>query len=178
MTQKQQFEDILERAGFTKIRTEFDGDTGWEYRKMGWYADVINYTSGSEVWMIGAGLKDRKGYPGGFRYHEPAELEEELSKYRLKTVRILRHNLSKMAAIPVGNGKYEIRVQEFAQPHTQTEAMGVTDDVNDWLDAHPVTSEVGGGTVYRIFPPIWLGSIGSGNPMWLLAYAVLLSHGV
>lgn len=81
MTQQQEFEAILQEAGFTKIWTELDGDTAWEYRKMGWYADVLGYLGFHEVWMIGAGLKDKQGYPGGWRYSYPEELREKLSKY-------------------------------------------------------------------------------------------------
>ena len=81
MTQQQEFEAILQDAGFIKIRTHEDGDTAWEYRKMGWYADVLGYLWGCEVWMIGPGLKDNPGYPGGWRYSYPEGLREELSKY-------------------------------------------------------------------------------------------------
>lgn len=82
-----------------------------------------------------------------------------------------------MATMPLAPG-YEMRTQEFPQPPNAVQTPEPPADLTQWVNDHPEGAEVPGGTVYKVFPPIWLGVIGSGNPVWIAAYIAVLRHGV
>lgn len=80
------FKRMLTHLGF-KADREFP--TSFGHRKENWYAEIQEYSSGAfNVWMTGPELKDSNGFPGGWVYWEPKDIETEiLSVYakRLKS---------------------------------------------------------------------------------------------
>lgn len=76
------FVRMLKHFGFKKIDT-----AGWENPKAlcfenetcEWFAEIQNYGNWDEVFMAGKGLKN-VGFPGGYMYGTPQEIEEELLK--------------------------------------------------------------------------------------------------
>lgn len=69
------FEKVLLHFGFERLHT---GTPGFAYVKNDWFAQIIDHTNFSEVWMTGKGLQTTGSFPGGYLYGEPADLEKEL----------------------------------------------------------------------------------------------------
>lgn len=79
-----------------------------------------------------------------------------------------------MAAIPLSGGDYELRVQEFPQPVGTPQQSEPPTEVTAWINSNQPGTPVPGGGIDRIFIPYWLGSLGTGNPVWCAAYVVLM----
>ena len=52
----------------------------FEHKVMPWYAEIIDRGNYSDVWMVGDGLKSSTGFPGGWVYESPIEIETEVIK--------------------------------------------------------------------------------------------------
>lgn len=69
------FQSVLRHFGFRQMK-----DQKGCYQKGNWYAEIIDHGGWHSVWMIGGGLKDTHLFPGGWSYHYPRELNDELSR--------------------------------------------------------------------------------------------------
>lgn len=86
--------------------------------------------------------------------------------------------------LDIFGGDYQVRVQEFPQAAGTIESTQPPSAVTDWVSAHqptvngqgePVRVPVPGGSVDRIFNPMFLGAIGTGNPGWIICYVVWMN---
>jgi hypothetical protein len=76
------FEKMLKHFGFKKIDTsdwERPNIPAFQHSYYNWYAEIIDHGRWNEVWMAGHGLR-HSGFPGGWMYGEPEDIEKELSK--------------------------------------------------------------------------------------------------
>ena len=77
------FHDVMIHFGFNKMDTK-----GWankdaicyQHTYYNWFADFHTYSPPLSVWMVGTGLKDGRGFPGGWVYWEPDEIRAELER--------------------------------------------------------------------------------------------------
>lgn len=81
---RKSFEKMLLRFGFKKIDTsdwEDKNAMAYEHVYYNWFAKINKNFSGdiSDVFMAGEGLKN-VGFPGGYNYESPKEIEIELVK--------------------------------------------------------------------------------------------------
>jgi hypothetical protein len=71
------FEKMLRHLGFKQISDLPPGH--FEHKQQDWYAEIYNRGCYNDVWMVGNGLKS-SGFPGGWNYSSPQEIEEEILK--------------------------------------------------------------------------------------------------
>ena len=74
------FEKMLKHFGFKKVVDAGAGNNCWQHKSYNWFADVIDRVNYTDVWMTGTELKQCNGFPGGFCYGKPEEIEEELCR--------------------------------------------------------------------------------------------------
>lgn len=75
------FQSVLKEFGFKKRNVLHDDghkSSYWYIQKKNWYAEIHVCTCYTEVWLVGKGLKESNGYPGGYFYGEPEQLRDEL----------------------------------------------------------------------------------------------------
>ena len=70
------FAQVLRFFGFEKMK---DPDLLNSYQKGNWYAEINDHGNWQDVWMTGKGLKSSSTLPGGWIYHSPKELSDELN---------------------------------------------------------------------------------------------------
>lgn len=70
------FKRMLSNLGFKPCK---DLPGSFEHKVMPWYAEIVNHEGYSNVWMVGGDLKSA-GFPGGWIYHSPTEIETEVLK--------------------------------------------------------------------------------------------------
>lgn len=83
IAERKAFMDVLKKYGFKKINTKDWADkTAVAYIHEGndWYAELLHRGGYSDVWMVGKGLKQASGFPGGWLYEEPAQIEAVIIK--------------------------------------------------------------------------------------------------
>lgn len=72
------FKKMLLKLGF--VTCEIAGKNCFEHKYYGWFAEIIEYNSRwFECWIVGTGLRDG-GFPGGWSYGEPEEVEKVLTE--------------------------------------------------------------------------------------------------
>lgn len=71
------FGSVLLSFGFELDMIDRSGNTCYLHPINGWWAEIYD---DNRVWMVGKGLKCNKAFPGGYMYHTPEELIEELEK--------------------------------------------------------------------------------------------------
>jgi hypothetical protein len=71
------FKRMLAKLGF---RQSHDVPGSFSHKTNDWYAEIIDRRHYSDVWMVGDGLKNSTGFPGGWVYESPMELEKEVVK--------------------------------------------------------------------------------------------------
>lgn len=76
------FERMLKRFGFEKVDTsgwENPNQNCWQHIYYNWFVEIYDRNGWSDAWMVGTGLKD-DGFPGGWCYSDPEEIEKELGR--------------------------------------------------------------------------------------------------
>ena len=77
------FSLTLKKFGFKKLPNENaygEPQNCYAHDKNSWFADIIDFGNFAEVWMVGKGLKDGGGMPGGWNYGSIKEIEDTLNK--------------------------------------------------------------------------------------------------
>lgn len=86
MAERKQLIDVLKKYGFKKISTkDFKDKTtvvAFMHEANDWYAELLHRGGYSDVWMVGKGLKQANGFPGGWLYEEPEQIEAVIIKAR------------------------------------------------------------------------------------------------
>lgn len=72
------FKRMLRKLGFMQSHDDVPGS--FSHKTKQWYAEIIDRGHYSDVWMIGDGLKSVSGFPGGYVYESPMDLEKEVIK--------------------------------------------------------------------------------------------------
>lgn len=70
------FVKMLRKFGFRNEDKAFPNSFG--NKTFDWYAEIIDRGNYSDVWMVGKELKSSGGFPGGWIYSEPKEIEDEI----------------------------------------------------------------------------------------------------
>lgn len=68
------FAKMLKHFGFKRVKSL---PNCWEHISRGWFAEILDRGNYSDVWMVGKELKC-SGFPGGYCYGEPEDVEAEL----------------------------------------------------------------------------------------------------
>lgn len=71
------FKRMLTKLGFRPCK---DLPGSFQHKDRSWYAEIIDRGNYSDCWMVGEGLKDLTGFPGGWVYETPMDIEKELIK--------------------------------------------------------------------------------------------------
>lgn len=74
------FNKVLKRNGFKRLKKHHTGIIPYGNGKM--YVEVYKEDKGRDdfCWAVGGNLKSIQHFPGGYNYHSPEELENELKK--------------------------------------------------------------------------------------------------
>lgn len=71
------FGRMLIKLGFKPCK---DLPGSFQHKDRSWYAEIIDRGNYSDCWMVGNGLKSVSGFPGGYVYESPREIEMEVIK--------------------------------------------------------------------------------------------------
>lgn len=71
------FGRMLTKLGFKACK---DLPGSFQPKDRPWYAEIIDRGHYSDCWMVGDGLKSVSGFPGGYVYESPVDVEKEIIK--------------------------------------------------------------------------------------------------